>query len=117
MKRCAYFNPGNLPSGGPRMKSELPHHRRKAAKARLAQTSVSRRRREEENENEILEIDSEYAEMEKLVSKLPNEAENETDITRRSDKKILEKIKNSENFFDLLELAHESRKQSIGNIH
>ena len=107
MKRCAYFNPLNLPSGGPRMKSELPHNRRKALKLRasLLESSPSRKRRDD------FEIDFEYEEMKKLISKLPDEA----DISRRSDKKVLNKIRNSENFFDLFEMALEGRKSHHGS--
>ena len=90
------------------MQSELPHNRRKALKQRAAlldSTSLRKRR------NADREIDIEYAQMKDLISKLPDEA----DISRRSDKKVLNKIKNSENFFDLFEMALEGRKAQIGN--
>ena len=55
---------------------------------------------------------AEYREMDMLINSLPTEED--VQLGRRMDDKVLERIRNSENFFDLLEMAYERRKYSLG---
>lgn len=60
MPRCAYFNPSNMPSGGPRMSHEPRHYQRKQM------TQLRRRKRDiDRRESTVAEIDMEYDEIQK----------------------------------------------------
>ena len=60
MPRCAYFNPSNMPSGGPRMAHEPRHNQRQQM------TQLRRRKRDiDRRESTVAEIDMEYDEIQK----------------------------------------------------
>ena len=69
--------------------------------------SQRRKRREIEEETE-----AEYEEMEELSDLLP--AEDDILGARRMDQKLIDRIQNSENFFDIIEMAFEKRKNTNG---
>lgn len=96
---CSYFDPLNKPSGGPRRETEPGHE------VRRARISQRRKRREIEEET-----DAEYEEMEELSDLLP--AEDDVLGARRMDQKLIDRIQNSENFFDIIEMAFEKRKNT-----
>lgn len=98
---CSYFDPLNKPSGGPRRKTEPGHE------SRRSKISQRRKRREIEEETE-----AEYEEMEELSDLLP--AEDDILGARRMDQKLIDRIQNSENFFDIMEMAFEKRKNTNG---
>lgn len=101
IKMCSYFDPLNKPSGGPRRKTEPGHE------SRRSKISQRRKRREIEEETE-----AEYEEMEELSDLLP--AEDDILGARRMDQKLIDRIQNSENFFDIMEMAFEKRKNTNG---
>jgi len=96
---CSYFDPENKPSGGPRRKTEPGHE------SRRSKMSQRRKRREIEEE-----ADAEYEEMEELSDLLPEE--DDALGARRMDQKLIDRIQNSENFFDIIEMAFEKRKNT-----
>ena len=98
---CSYFDPENKPSGGPRRKTEPGHESRRS--------KISQRRKRREIEEET---DAEYEEIEELSDLLPEE----DDVlgARRMDQKLIDRIQNSENFFDIIEMAFEKRKNTNG---
>ena len=59
MPRCAYFNPSNMPSGGPRMSHEPRHYQRKQLALHRGKRDIDRK------EYSVAEIDMEYEEMQK----------------------------------------------------
>ena len=100
---CSYFDPENKPSGGPRRTTEPGHESRRS--------KISQRRKRREIEEET---DAEYEEMEELSDLLP--AEDDVLGARRMDQKLIDRIQNSENFFDIIEMAFEKRKNTNGLI-
>lgn len=108
MPSCAYFNTENHPSGGPRMAHEPRHNERQKM------TQMRRRRRDiDTRRSTMAKIDLEYDQINKLVHQLPN-ADGSGGLTsrRHNQTQLEEMVRNSQNFFDLYEMALVEKKST-----
>ena len=107
MPRCAYFNVKNFPSSGPR-KSDEPRHNQ-----RQKMTTLRRKRRDiDTRKSTQLKIDLEYDQINKLVNQLPNADGTGLMSRRHNQTRVEETVRNSQNFFDLYEMALIERKST-----
>ena len=107
MPLCAYFNVKNFPSGGPR-KSDEPRHNQ-----RQKMTTLRRKRRDiDTRKSTQLKIDLEYDQINKLVNQLPNADGTGLMSRRHNQTRVEETVRNSQNFFDLYEMALTERKST-----